>query len=369
MTALQSQFAKHGRRGLRLLDALATPHGVDRYLELIDPMLTVRALRAQVTAVHRTMSNSITLTLRPTKNWGGFEAGQFIRVSVEIDGVLRSRCYSPASSAHRMAEDTIEITVKKHSDGLVSDYLWRHAEPGLVVDISEADGTFRLPSPLPERILLISAGSGITPVLSMLRTLCAGGFDGEIGFLHYAPRAAEVPAKAEIDALAATHRNVTVRYGFTREPEAGEFDGYFDAEHLDAVTTDIADAQTYLCGPATLMERIRGHFEEAGIAARLHTEDFTPPVITVDAAEATGSVSFTDSDMTWDNSGTPLLEQAEAAGLTPAHGCRMGICFSCTKIKSSGCVRNALTGEKSTEENEEIQLCVSVPVGDVAIDA
>lgn len=351
------------------MDALATPHGVDRYLELIDPMLTVRTLRAQVTSVHRTNSTSITLTLRPTRNWGGFEAGQFINVSVEIDGVLRSRCYSPASSAHRQADDSIEITIKKHSDGLVSDYLWRHAEPGLIVDISEADGTFRLPAPLPPRILLISAGSGITPVLSMLRTLCDRGFDGEIGFLHYAPRASDVPAKAEIDRLAATHDNVTVRYGFTREPEEGEFDGYFDAAHLDAVTADVAQAQTYLCGPPTLMTRIRDYFEDSGIADRLHTEDFTPPVITVDAEEATGSVRFTDSDVTCDNSGAPLLEQAESAGLTPEHGCRMGICFSCTKIKRSGCVRNALTGEKSTEENEEIQLCVSVPVGDVAIDA
>jgi ferredoxin len=67
-------------------------------------------------------------------------------------------------------------------------------------------------------------------------------------------------------------------------------------------------------------------------------------------------------------SGASLLEQAEAAGLRPEYGCRMGICFSCTQVKTSGCTRNILTGDLHTESDEEIQLCISVPVGDVALD-
>src|ERR1700759_1316256 len=98
---------------LALFEALATPHGVDRYLELVNPMLTVRELRAEVTAVHRSTADSVTLTLRPTRQWKGFKAGQFVNVTVEIDGVRRPRCYSPTCSQYRN-DGLIEITIKKH---------------------------------------------------------------------------------------------------------------------------------------------------------------------------------------------------------------------------------------------------------------
>src|SRR3954462_3931401 len=155
---------------LGVLEALATPHGVDRYLELIHPMLTVRELRAVVTDVERTTADSVTLTLRPTRQWHGFEAGEFVQVAVDIDGVRRTRCYSPSCSQYR-ADGRIRLTIKAHPEGLVSQYLHAQAAPGLVVGLSQADGTFTIPATRPEQVVLISGGSGITPVLSMLRTL------------------------------------------------------------------------------------------------------------------------------------------------------------------------------------------------------
>ena len=115
----------------------------------------------------------------------GFQAGQFVQITVDIDGVRRTRCYSPACSQHR-ADGRIEMTIKAHPEGLVSQYLHAHAAPGLVVGLSQADGTFLLPDERPGKVLLISGGSGITPVLSMLRTLCDEGYSGDVTFLHYA---------------------------------------------------------------------------------------------------------------------------------------------------------------------------------------
>jgi ferredoxin-NADP reductase len=155
---------------LRWVESVITPHGFDRYLELVHPMLTLRELRGVVTGVRHTTADSVTLTLRPTRQWRGFEAGQYVQVAVDIDGVRRTRCYSPSSSQHR-ADGRIELTVKAHADGTVSRWLCGNARPGLVVGLSQADGSFRLPARRPERLLLISAGSGITPVLSMLRTV------------------------------------------------------------------------------------------------------------------------------------------------------------------------------------------------------
>ena len=371
MTAvLPPRTATSGTRSRRfsplgLFEALATPHGVDRYLELVNPMLTVRELRAEVTAVHRSTADSVTLTLRPTRQWKGFSAGQFVSVTVEIDGVRRTRCYSPSCSQYR-ADGQLEITVKKHPEGLVSQYLHANAAPGLVVQLSQADGVFRLPGVRPDRVLLISGGSGITPVLSMLRTLCDEGYRGEVAFLHYSNGAEDVALRAELVELAAQHGNVHLELVFTESGDS-RLSGFFGQDHLDAVAPWAAQAQTFLCGPPPLMTSVRAHYEAAGLADRLHAEEFQPaPVITVDDGEPTGAISFGETSVA--NDGQTLLEQAEGAGLTPEFGCRMGICFSCTQVKTTGCTRNIRTGELNSDPDTEIQLCVNVPVGDVTIE-
>jgi stearoyl-CoA 9-desaturase NADPH oxidoreductase len=285
-------------------------------------------------------------------------------VSVLIDGVLRSRCYSPANASAK--RDHIELTVKAHPDGLVSGYLHANAKPGLIVDISQAEGSFRLPAPRPERLLLISGGSGITPVMSMLRTLCAEGHTGDVTFLHYAYTESDVPYLRELRALARDHENVHLVLAYT-EATDGDLKGLFSYEHLAKAEPRFRQAQTYLCGPGGLMRGVRELYDQLGLGERLHTEEFAPAPVAADE-DATGVVTFARTDTTNDNDGTTLLEQAEAAGINAEHGCRMGICFSCTQVKRHGRVRNVHTGDTSTEEDEEIQLCINVPVGDVTID-
>jgi ferredoxin-NADP reductase len=350
--------------GLRLLEALATPHGLDRYLELLHPMLTVHDTRGQVTAVHRTTSDTVTLTIKPTHRWRGFSAGQFVRVSVDVDGVRRTRCYSPATSEHR---DGFDLTVKAHDGGLVSGWLHANARPGLVVHLSQAEGSFTLDARRPERLLLISGGSGITPVLSMLRTLAEEDHRGEVVFLHYARRQSDVPHLFALRALAERTAGVRLVLAHT-DADGGDLSGFCTEEHLRAAAPWFADAPAYLCGPPGLMGAVREIYTRLGAAERLRTEEFAPAPLSADAGEATGTVTFARSGRSAPNSGRTLLEQAEAAGLTPEHGCRMGICFSCTSVKTAGCVRDARSGEVSAEEDEEIQLCVRVPVGDVTID-
>jgi stearoyl-CoA 9-desaturase NADPH oxidoreductase len=350
---------------LALFEALATPHGVDRYLELVNPMLTVRDLRAEVTEVHRTTADTVTLTLRPTRQWRGFRAGQFVQITVDIDGVRRTRCYSPACSQYR-ADGRIELTVKAHPEGVVSQYLHANAAPGLVVGLSQADGTFRLPQPRPDKVLLLSGGSGITPVLSMLRTLCDEDYPGVVTLLHYSNTEHDVAYRDQLLALAAKHDNVRLVLAYTEQPD-GELHGYFDEAHLEAAAPWHAEAEAFLCGPPGLMKSVRALYAERGMTDRLHFEDFAPAPIVADA-DASGAVRFERSGLSADNTGATLLEQAEAAGLSPEYGCRMGICFSCTKIKTAGCTRNIRTGDTDADPGTEIQLCISVPVGDIALD-
>jgi len=355
-----------GRRLLRssLLEALTYPHGVDRYVELVRPLL-VKDVRAEITEVRHQSPKSVTLTLCPNENWRGLRAGQFVGVSVVIDGVRETRPYSPAGSEHA-AGGALELTVSTHPDGKVSRYLRDHARPGMIVGLSQADGDFVLPDRRPGRVLLISGGSGVTPVMAMLRTLCDEGFAGEIGFLNYARSRELALYGAELEQLEQRHPALRVARGFTRGGGA-PLTGRFCREHLRAVLSEHAGAATFVCGPPALIDSVRSVWAEDGLAEPA-VESFTPPALTFDTDGAEGVVSFAASGRQAANSGLPLLEQAEDAGLAPDHGCRMGICNTCSCRKTAGTVRNVFTGETSSASDELIRICVSVPVGDVALD-
>ncbi len=342
------------RRVLRspLVDLLTGPHGVDRYTELVDPTWTAGDARAKVIAVRRQTSRSVTLTLEPNQAFTGFRAGQHINLTVDIDGRRRTRPYSPASAE---GAPYIELTIGRHDGGLVSNYLYEHARPGMIVGLDSVGGDFTLPDVRPRRILFVSGGSGITPVMSMLRTMRAEGSDREIAFIHYARSTEEACYRDELDAMP----GVRVLHGFTRSTAGSDLAGRFGPEHLTAALPE-PDA-VFVCGPPALVEAVREH------CANVSSESFVPPVFDLPAEASGGRVSFTDSGAELVDDGRPLLEQAEAAGLTPESGCRMGICHSCTRRKTRGAVKNLITGAVSSAEQEDVQICVSVPVGDVDI--
>jgi ferredoxin-NADP reductase len=356
---------RRGIPGRRLLETIAGPHGIDRYLEQISPTLVFGECRAEVVAARHGTEDSVTLSLRPNRAWGGLRAGQFVQVSVEIDGVRHTRCYSPASPEGSGRE--LEITVKRHPDGLVSNFLADHAWPGMVIGLSQADGDFHLPDSRPDSILLIGAGSGITPLMAILRTLCAEGHTGPIGLIQYAPDPDRTIYRQELDRLAAENPNFKLSRSYTQAPGAGELDGHFSPAHLPQADPSFAAAETFACGPPALLDAVRGTWAN-GLEQRLHVESFVPPNLLPVGEPGTGSIRFAGSNLEVENSGASILEQAEQAGVPAQSGCRMGICHTCTCRKLSGTVKNLLTDEVSTSPDEEIQLCVSAPLSDLVID-
>jgi stearoyl-CoA 9-desaturase NADPH oxidoreductase len=337
--------------GSGLVDLLTGPHGVDRYTELVAPTWSLGDARARVVSVERRTPRSVTLTLAPNRAFAGFKSGQHINLTVEIDGRRRTRCYSPASAE---GAPLLELTIGLHDGGLVSTYLCGHARPGMVVGLDGVAGDFVLPDVRPRRILFVSGGSGITPVMSMLRTLRAENFDGEIAFVHYARSPEEACYRDELAAMA----GVRVLHGYTRSTD-GDLRGRFDRSHL-AAAMGSPDA-VYVCGPASLAAAVREQCNNVS------TESFVPAVFEVPALASGGLISFSDSQVEATDDGRPLLQQAEAAGLSPESGCRMGICHSCTRRKTRGAVKNLITGAVSTSAEEDVQICVSVPVGDVEL--
>jgi ferredoxin-NADP reductase len=386
-----------------LVDLLCGPHGIDRYLELIRPDLTLHDARAEVLSVRRQTDRSVTLTLRPNAAWAGLRAGQFVAVGVEIDGVRQTRTYSPAGSEHGSGA-ALELTVTAHPQGLVSRHLQREVRPGAILHLGTAQGAFALPDPRPERLVLISGGSGVTPVMSMLRTLCDEDHDGQIAFVHYARTAADWLYERETWALAARHPNVKVCYRATRGSSgpqrrgnggresggranegranggranggrangggANGGGGRLSAATLRALIGDLNGVHVAVCGPPSLIRSVRAIWAQVdGGAERVMAETFTPPRVRVGEAGAEGRIRFLRSRRSVPIGAGTLLEQTESAGLSPQFGCRMGICHTCTCRKAAGVVRNVLTGEVSAVPDEDIQLCVSVPAGNVALE-
>jgi ferredoxin-NADP reductase len=338
--------------GSNLVNLLTGPHGVDRYTEQVDPAWTLAEGRAKVVDVRRDTPRSVTLVLAPNQAFTDtVTAGQYVNLAIEIDGRRHTRCYSPANAE---GATHLELTIGQHDGGLVSTHLYKHARRGMVVGLTGVGGDFVLPAQRPRRILFVSGGSGITPVLAMLRTLVNEGHAGEIAFVHYARSRAEACYHDELAALP----GVRVLHGYTRSA-GGDLEGRFDAQHLAAAMPE-PDA-VFVCGPAALVDAVREHCADA------QSESFVPPTLDMPAKPSGGRVTFADSAVEVTDDGRSLLEQAESAGLNPASGCRMGICHTCTRRKTSGVVRNLTSGAVSTAPGEDVQICVSVPVGDVDI--
>jgi ferredoxin-NADP reductase len=306
-----------------------------------------------------------TLTLQPTSTWRGHRAGQYVQVGVELPGSGKrlTRCFS-ISSAASLPGERFTLTIRAHEEGQVSKFPVNEAKPGQMLHLSQADGEFTVhesaATPTNNHLLMISGGSGITPVMSQIRTLLRDGYDGKAGrkvtFLHYARSPEDQIFADELAAIAAADNDVDVhlRHG----------DHTFSEFELRRLVPAYADTDTWACGPAGMIELVKDAYGED--SPRLRVEFFKPPTVTAGSAE--GDVSFTRSGKAAANTGASLLEQAEALGLTPEFGCRMGICFSCTSRKTEGTVRNVLTGETSSLPDEDIRICVSAPEGDCSVD-
>jgi stearoyl-CoA 9-desaturase NADPH oxidoreductase len=350
----------------RLVAGLTSPRNVDDYLQLVDPWWSVQEVRARIVRVHAEADQATSLFLTPNENWSGFRAGQFIQLSVTIAGVRQARCFSVSSAP----EDgqPLRLTIKWIPGGRVSSWAKTRARVGDVVTLSPAQGVFVLPDPVPRRLLFVSGGSGITPILSMVRHLAAVGYDGHIGWMHYARR--EAMFGDELARLVAGRLPLRLSVSLTRPDAAAEAPVRFSAEQLEAFEPAWAECETFVCGPEPLIQAATELWARRSLGGRLHVERFVPGA-TGSAGRAGGAthrLTFAKSRLEAKGGPGSLLEQAESAGLKPAYGCRMGICHTCTCRKRSGTVRNELTGETSSEADEEIRLCISTPLSDVTLD-
>jgi stearoyl-CoA 9-desaturase NADPH oxidoreductase len=344
-------------RVITFAERITTPLVPADYLDVIDPLRSSADLRGRIVAIQPETRDAATLVIKPGRGWRGHTPGQYVRIGVDVDGVRQWRAYSLTSKS---TDSTIAITVKAIPDGKVSNHLVHRATVGTLVQLDQASGEFTLGSHTRDKILFLTAGSGITPVMGMLRNLEG---PADVTVVHSAPTSADVIFADELRTLARAGRIRLVE-------KHTDADGMLDVARIDEIVTDFADRQTWACGPAGMLDALESHWAAVGIADSLHTERFRPSIVATEGDG--GTVTFAKSAVSVDVDGArTLLDAGEAAGVLMPSGCRMGICFGCVAPLRQGAVRDLRTGDVTTAtegDNVQIQTCVSAAAGSCDID-
>ena len=349
------------RRALRAIRSLFSPLLPDDYLELINPLWSTRELRGRIERIEPETADAATVLIRPGYEWPGHRAGQYLRIGVVVDGIHHWRAYSLTSDPKR-ADGCIGITPKLVEAGKVSPYLVRAARPGDIVRLGGVEGTFVLPDPVPRKLLFISAGSGITPIMSMLSSLHRRDLVDDVVHVHSARTADGVIFGDRLRALVDAHDGYRMHLQLTGEQ------GRMGAADLERICPDWGERHTFASGPAEMLADLTAHWQGEGDPALLEMERFQPIVGGVSAGGEGGQIRFAKSRVeTTCDGATPILAAGEEAGATLPFGCRMGICHTCVGELRQGRIRDLRTGEVHGVEGEMVRTCVNAPEGPIEI--
>jgi ferredoxin-NADP reductase len=348
----------------RVAEAAVTPLELGDVLDVFHPLRGGRAgLQGRIVSVTPETTESATILVRPGRDWAGHVPGQYVRVGVDVDGVRLWRTYSLTHGPRR--DRNLSFTVKAIPGGVVSNHLVHRARSGQMIQLEQAEGEFVLPTPIPRKLLLVTAGSGITPVIGMLRNLFSRRVpvDTDITLVHVNQNESSAIFRDELrEHSTAGHLSLVERYD--------DCHGILDVNHLDELVPDLGERLTYACGPAGLLDALEKHHADRGLS--LTTERFRP--VLVEPGEG-GSVTFADGREVAADGATPILDVAENAGVLMPSGCRMGICMGCVIPMRSGAVRDLRNGAITTAipgetgpEGVPIQTCINAAAGECHLD-
>ena len=350
----------------RGLQRLVTPAALDFWAARVSPLWTWQRPMARLVRRESASADAVTLTLQPNRHWQGFEPGQHLNLAVEIDGRLRWRSYSPSpvSTDPRL----FSVTVKAYPQGQVSQRLSQTLQVGDVLPISHAFGAMRLGPADRSPRLMLAAGSGITPLMAMLRQWAAAPARAPLTLCYWARTRAELCYVEELRALHQADDRLTLRFLLTAEAAAAadEAEGRIDAARLDGLALPWPDCEVYACGPDAFVARA-ADLLQAKVAA-FHSESFTPPSAPP-VAEGTARITLARRGQTVEvPRGQPLLSALEALGVSVIAGCRRGICHTCSCGKREGSSRDLRDGAVSNEPASALQLCVNAALGDLVLE-
>ena len=292
--------------------------------------------------------------------------GQYLPIELELNGQSIVRYYTLSSSPSR--PDRLAISVKRIDGGVVSNWLVEHLHEGDKLSAQMPTGAFHLEEHNEQPLLLLSAGSGVTPMLSMLRYLVDSGNQTDVVFYHQCRSIEDIPCRAELEQLNHDHDWLSVRLCLTQAPmDWFGLKGRLSLSHLKQIR-DVDQRKVYMCGPDGFMQKARNLLQKQGVAeADIYQEAFG---VTTSSSEpfATVEVEIDGVAFKGDNQHT-LLEQAENAGVPVANSCRAGFCGACKVKLLEGEVTQSDSAALFDDEREEgmVLACCCVPKTDVKV--
>ncbi len=295
-----------------------------------------------------------------------FAPGSHINVRLPgSQGTTLERTYTLSSSPKLLP--AFSLTVKRVPGGAASNWLAEHLKTGQTLEFTQASGEFILPEQTPGRLLFIAAGSGITPMMSMLRFLADTANKSEIDCFYYARTPDDIIFHKELEGLCASMPHLKINYCVEQATGTWQgLSGRIASQHFSNLNK-LSKYEIYLCGPAPFMTAASQSLNTLGVADyQIHKEVFALDLSKV-AIQSRAKVQFANEP------GAPmtkktLLEEAESRGFKIASGCRSGICKTCRCKKLSGETVNLLSGQRSSVANEYILTCITQAVSDTKLE-
>ena len=362
------------RAARKLTSTFTTPLRPADYANLFNP-LRGREIRGRIQSISH-HGDLINLTLTPGPGLPTtFHPGQFIGLGVLINGRWQWRCFS-ITDAPRPHLTSLSLGIKPVPDGAVSTHVSTHAKPGDIIRLTAPGGDFFLPQPVPNKLLFVTAGSGITPVMSILRWLRQEYGNRENGnssstptvfpdIVHiHSQRSADLPApyRTELHELARENPSYQLIHWNSADH------GRLSSQTITELVPDLHGRERFACGPAPLLNALTEEFPGTRVE-HFYTTDVNGTDGNGTCNSATGgTIRFpAEHKETACDSSTTILEAAEACGVQLTHGCRMGICHTCTATITDGQVVDIRTGN-THREGERVRTCSAIPDGDIAIE-
>lgn len=324
-----------------------------------------------------------------------FLPGQYATITSEIDGQKVRRSYTISSSPTQ--RDYIELTIKREQYGLESRHLHDHADTGDLLEISAPSGRFFFTGTEADGIVLIAGGVGITPMMSVLRSLTDRSYAHDIFLLYGVNTPADLIFREECDYLARRHPKLHVVYVVSKA-DGTEWQGpigYMTADFIKGSVPDITKRRIHLCGPPPMMTAVKAALAELKVPSdQIKTEEFAPPkggpVVDTEPAEPVAApppvipiqaapIPSAHATVTFSKSGKagPLapdqsvLEAAEAIGVTIDYDCRAGTCGRCKVQLQQGQVAMEVEDALAADEKADgiILACQAKSAGDLVVEA
>jgi stearoyl-CoA 9-desaturase NADPH oxidoreductase len=365
-TAACAPKPRHRTALSRWADRVVAPATFDFWASRLHPTWSWSRPLARIVGRQPESRDSVTIHLQPNRHWSGFQPGQHVNVSAELDGVRVTRSYSLSDTAR--ADGRIAITVKVIEGGKLSEHLARNARVGDVLDLGPAFGEMVLPASAADPLLFLAAGSGITPLMALVRAQAAHGMPRDLSVLYWARHRDELCFVDELRRLSMQHPGFRVRFVLTREAATAsdECYGRISPELLATLVPDAQQRHVYGCGPRGFVDN--AHALLAHRVPHFQAEAFTPPRRD-DSSTGTVQVTLAARGQSLEiPRGEPLLSALEAAGVTLASGCRMGICNTCACGKRAGSSLDLRTHQLHHEPASALRLCVTAATTDLVLD-